>query len=281
MSLFFPIVIDTLITHTDPRIPDWIKHEYNIRPITRPTAAVRRIEQRLREVSWEKHPRMKARHDIFVGRNEIVKEFENRFDDIDKALPKLVVASGLREIGRKSTIKHCLKKANIIKGSYTPVTISLSQTDSIESLISKLLDLGFSEFRQYTDLSTLTLEEKIGFCANLFCDFYELKEKIILEDNNCLTIDGEIKDWFIQVIKRANYEGPVVSIATQSRLKKHVYRNNETICFLDIPEMDGKERIGLLKRLGDHLELGLRNEDLKEFRNILTGYPSQVTMQWI
>ena len=56
LKRFFPIVIDLKITHRDPRIPQWISDNYNLRPIAKPTIAAKRIRERLVEASWKSHP---------------------------------------------------------------------------------------------------------------------------------------------------------------------------------------------------------------------------------
>ena len=92
LKRFFPIIIDPSIDHTDRRIPDWIRDSYNLRPITRPTIAAKRIKERLVEASWKNHPMLKARDRIFVGRNAQIGEFEQRFDDFTKPQPTVVFA---------------------------------------------------------------------------------------------------------------------------------------------------------------------------------------------
>lgn len=36
------------------------------------------------ELSFEKHPRLKERNEIFVGRNDLIGLFEERMDDFEK-----------------------------------------------------------------------------------------------------------------------------------------------------------------------------------------------------
>jgi hypothetical protein len=78
LKRFFPLIIDDSINHNDPRIPDWIKEEYNLQYVSRPTVATRRIKQRLIEVSWDNHPQIKQRQNLFVGRNSLIRLFEER-----------------------------------------------------------------------------------------------------------------------------------------------------------------------------------------------------------
>src|ERR1700759_1173140 len=97
----FPIIIDPDLKHDDLRIPEWMRNEYNLRLVSRPGSAARRIEQRLRELSWNRHPKIREREKIFVGRNSLVKEIEERFDDTSKEITTCMIASGWQRIGRR------------------------------------------------------------------------------------------------------------------------------------------------------------------------------------
>ena len=62
------------------------------------------------EISYEKHPKLKERDLLFVGRNEYLRNFEERMDDFDKETPVAIIASGLEGIGRRTFLKHSLYK---------------------------------------------------------------------------------------------------------------------------------------------------------------------------
>lgn len=69
-----PIIIDEKIRYDDKRIPKWMKRGYNIQLIKAPTKSASIIEQRMIEISYKKHPRLKERETIFVGRHEYRKK---------------------------------------------------------------------------------------------------------------------------------------------------------------------------------------------------------------
>lgn len=102
ISKIYPIIIDNKITYKDERIPDWIRERYNLKPVQRPRLAATRIHQKLRELSWSKHPDIKKRQNLFVGRNDKLEEFEERIDDHDKNKPSCIVASGISGVGRRT-----------------------------------------------------------------------------------------------------------------------------------------------------------------------------------
>ena len=49
LKFIYPIVIDRVVAHDDPRIPRWLRENYNLRLVTRPVIAARRIQQKLRD----------------------------------------------------------------------------------------------------------------------------------------------------------------------------------------------------------------------------------------
>lgn len=134
----YPIIIDSSITYKDIRIPQWIRDDYNLKLVLQPTIAARRIRQRLRELSWQYHPRLQQRERIFVGRNDKVRDFEERMDDSDLPSPVCVIASGMKGIGRRSFLKYAFTKSNIIMESYRPPAITLNRHESIEDFILNL-----------------------------------------------------------------------------------------------------------------------------------------------
>lgn len=99
---FVPILIDASVHHSDRRIPTWISANYNLRYVSRPAVALRRIETAFAQVSLAKHPNIERRKNLFVGRNQELTEFERRIDDFEKKLPSVIFVSGMREIGRKA-----------------------------------------------------------------------------------------------------------------------------------------------------------------------------------
>lgn len=155
---FVPILIDKSISHSEPRIPDWVRQHYNIRLISKPTVALRRLNTVFAQLSLSKHPSLRARDNLFVGRNGELSLFERRLDDYTKPVPTAIIVSGMRDVGRKTFLLRALKKTNSISETYQPITISLQPEDGIDGLISKVYDIGF--YPNDVDLrSLLTMSE--------------------------------------------------------------------------------------------------------------------------
>ena len=109
----FPIIIDKNVDYKDERIPDWMRQQFNLQAVMRPTIAAKNIAARLRELAWKFHPKIKERQEIFVGRSELVSNIEQKFDDFTnfERSPIALIASGLPDIGRRSLLKFSLKKS--------------------------------------------------------------------------------------------------------------------------------------------------------------------------
>ncbi|WP_084420143.1 TIR domain-containing protein [Henriciella litoralis] len=277
LKRFFPIIIDPNIAHTDPRIPDWIQTAYNLRPITRPTIAAKRIKERLVEVSWQTHPMLKKRDQIFVGRNAQLQEFEQRFDDVTRRQPIAVFASGLHEIGRKTTIIHALRKANVVRSTYEPIRLDLNRDDNIEGFIVKLYDLAISETKDIENLLSKSVEEKTRICAVLLNDIAAQKEIIVIDDNYCIVrFEGEIAPWFESVLSHLKSDKVLLCIASSARPLKYKYRKDE-LFFISVPELDKTESVGLFKRYTEILGINLSEKEYENFLPLLKGFPEQVT----
>lgn len=273
----FPIIIDADVSHLDPRIPAWMREDLNIQPILKPEVAARRINARLLELSWEIHPRLRERRDIFVGRNDLISQIEERFDDFQRSTPVALIASGLPAIGRKTVLQKALKKANIVKPSYEFSVISLSALDSIEDFIVKIHDLGIID-TDVPDISDADVARKIEIAIAAILAVAKERERILIEDRGVIVQrDGEIVDWFLNLANElASSEHLLFCIASQNRPNAAINRSSDLIFSVSVKELEVSERNGLLNRYSRFLGLDLVREDLEFFADILSGFPEQV-----
>ena len=179
LNKIFPIIIDDKIKYTDYRIPEWLRDNYNLKPIKRAKVAARRIHNKLREISWTKHPELKIRENFFVGRLNELDSFEERIHDFSKEKPTVLICSGFAGVGRRSLIhKGCLK-TNISECHHKPSAIFLDRNVSIEDFILKLNDFGLVDFGNSLEaLSDKTVDEKIKYIHQVMNAAYNSKELI-------------------------------------------------------------------------------------------------------
>ena len=141
-SVYFkPIIIDDNIDYKHEKIPDWMR-PYNIKYIINPGRSAFLIKNELFSLSLEKKPRLKKEEQLFIGRNEEKKRFEELYGDIK---PSTLIVSGLPKVGKQKFIKKMLKDYNIIEEHYKPIILNFDRRDSIEDLISRLYSLGYSK----------------------------------------------------------------------------------------------------------------------------------------
>lgn len=274
-----PIIIDKKVQYDDCRIPVWMKNEYNIQRIGSQIKASNVIRQRMIEIAYEKHPKLKERNQIFVGRNEFLKDFEQRMDDFDIGTPVVVVASGLEGVGRRTFLQKSLFKSNIVKDTYPFSNIVLKEDESIEDCILRLYDLGLLEkgMLDITELSIKTVEEKERILADLICELQSTKEIILIIDNGCIVgHEGEMAEWFRHAIQDESVKDKItLLLACKFRYFVKNYRTDR-IFNVAIPELDVKERNGLLKRYLELEEIELEINQIKEISELLSGFPDQV-----
>lgn len=277
-----PIILDEKITYDHPLIPEWLRINYNLQYISRPTKAAQIIEQRMIELSFEKHPRLKERNEIFVGRNDLIALFEERMDDFEKNKPVCMLASGIKSIGRRSLLKQCIYKCNIKKISYPFPEISLNYSESIEDFILKMYDLGFEKDLDLSDLMTKPLHEKINIAAQLLATVQNMSDIVIIDDYGSLVSqEGEFSEWFTKLLENELIQDKFsVCIVSRYRLRYFPddtpYNTKAKIVQYEVGELSKKERDGLLVRYLQFEGIQLDLEDLRLISGLLSGYPEQV-----
>jgi len=278
ITRFYPIIIEEGITYKDERIPDWMRESLNIQPILNPAIAARKINTRLTEISWNHHPRLKERQQIFVGRNDHIQRIEERLDDFSSNPPIALIASGLPAIGRKSLLHNALKKSNLVREAYDLPIISLTPVDSIEDFILKINDLGFYRGSNLIQRLNGEFDEKVKIAIEIARQIVAEDERILIEDRGSLVPgSGEVVDWFREVVASiAESQHLTFAIATQFRPARNLNRTDQNFFAVELHELTSPERNGLLSRYAKFEKLELARNDLSFFSDLLTGYPEQV-----
>jgi len=281
LKRFLPLIIDNTVKHSDDRIPLWIKEEYNIKYISKPSKCYDLIKQVLQLVGWNLYPKQKQTDQLFIGRTVQIKLYEERIYNFDKPTPSSVVVSGLTSIGRRKFIKHVLVNSNKIKPYYSPPIITIDIRNSIEDLIIKLYGLGYSEqhIDYISNLSEKTISEKVTIASSLITELNGNNDILFLVDNfSIVSKDGIVVDWFLQIneiIRKLN--NLVICVISQSRIKSKFLLHNDTLFSIEIPELEPYERKAFFKALLDVENISLNQEDFKIISNQFTGFPEQVT----
>ena len=280
LKYIYPIVIDRGIAHDDPRIPKWLSDNYNLRLVTRPVIAARRIQQKLRQASWAKHPKLRERERAFVGRNKQIEAFERRFDDYTQSKPVLSVVGGPSSIGRRALILNALRKLALVGPDKDFPVLPLDRHASIEDFILRLLDLGASD-SSYSDLNLTEcpLDENVAIAVGLLKDLAALKERVIVLDEGCLvTFERKLAPWFASIVSNVELTGkPLMFVASRWALNPGSARHLSPAVFsCALGELDPSERRRLFARLLEIEEIVLSKEDFDTFADLLNGFPDEV-----
>ncbi|WP_283746893.1 toll/interleukin-1 receptor domain-containing protein [Bacillus cereus] len=272
----YPIIIDEEITYKHPNIPQWMKDDYNVQYVGRPSKAFSLIKQRLIEISWELYPKLKEKRNIFVGRNDLTQTFEERKYSFEPLT--CIIASGIEKIGRKSFIEYCAKKTKIITDVYEPPIISIDSHQTIEDFIYSLYGLGFSKEMDITNLMSTFLEEKIELAIELIKDIKENDEIIFIRDDGGLIMfDGKFKKWFSEILDRlSNAESVIFMIAPNFRLNHRELLKHPGVFHTHVEELSAAERSGLFQQYLAFNDIKLTREQTSNFIYLLKGYPEQV-----
>lgn len=278
LNKVFPIIIDDKLTYEDARIPDWLRDNYNLKPIKRAQVASKRIHNKLRELSWAKHPKLKIRNSVFVGRNDHQENFESRIHDFDKKKPTVIIASGLPGVGRRTFLHRALYKTNITETSNKPSSILLDRNVSIEDFILKLNDLGLIELDdQVYALSDKTVEEKIQIIHKIMDAAYQSKELIYLVDDGCLAnYERSISSWFLKTIDLYhNHNFPIFCIASKYSVNFRNRPRNDAFYFIELNELNANERKRLFKQFLELYNVQIGKKEFEDISILLSGFPDQ------
>lgn len=275
----FPLIIDKKITHADERIPNWLKKPYNIKLFDNEVIILKKIRQFLRESNFKQHSHLKEINDLFVGRHEIIQDFERKLINIDNSKPTCIIVSSFFEgIGRRTFLKNGLIKTGLIDKWYEPVLIPINSKESIEDFMYKL------NFIQHTpdifthDFSKEDMSSKIELAKKYIKNFVDNGEIIFLIDDGGIVLPNhEFVDWFKEIINDPYFQNQL-SICIISRFKPNglMVKKLGNVLKFQIHELSFPDTqilfIQYLKIIGKQL----LTEDIKYFINYLNGIPGQV-----
>lgn len=277
MLQIFPIIIDPSISHDDPRIPDFLKTgfgSYNIKVITSNIVAYRKIKTLQRKHILESNLMLQKTDNCFYGRDEEILNFKKTFDSREGI--KVLVASGIMGIGRKSYLLQCLKQTGLIEKYYTPPVISLNVFASIEDMIVKLSEIGFGNYSLETVTALPDMDRKIDALTSTFKCIQDYKEQVVIYDDGCLiNRQGEMIYWFEKAIAPIRNEATVL-IASRYMVNIYCLRENSSVFAQSLSALSYLEWIGLMRVYAQNCQMELTQDDRSYFKDILTGYPPQI-----
>lgn len=276
----FPIVIDGNISYQDSRIPEWLRNDYNLRPIKKAKLAATRIQNKLREVTYSIFPKIKEKDTLFVGRNDKLNDFEERIHNFDKNKPLVIFASGFTGVGRRAFLHYASTKTKILNNKHKPISIILDNNSALEDFIYKLNDLNLIDIdNELNKLSQKTIEEKISLVHQIMHAAIEDKEVIcLIDDGAIVNYRREMNKWFTDIINTFPESNRVLfSIAARYKVQFNKRpKNTDKYYFIELNELTPNERKWLLSSLLDVHNKELEPKDFESLANLLYGYPDQI-----
>ena len=278
---FLPLIIDEKIDYSYKEIPQWVKDEYNLREkYAQPIFLARKIEEEINKLRWEQYPNLKIRETLFAGRDYDMAKLREIYANSNLLLRRAVIISGIPDgIGRRRLLVEFINKINPNrKETHTPLSIGIKRDQSIEDFIlalnSLLLFEGNEELVKF--LSTATREQKTAKAIRMLSYICSRKEELLIRDDGAIVSnDGDICEWFEEIVTSNEIKQLVFFIASRNRF----INNSEypEIVSYALKPLSEKEAIVLLKERLQHNNTSISIDDAKFFVN-KTAYMPQLIL---
>lgn len=227
---FMPIIIDQTISHSDPRIKMWIRSEYNIKYYHSQIIAARHIQEILRKLAWKLDPYIRSKELLFKGREEELGELNRLYYDGQMNSRRCIVISGFPPgVGRKRLLTEYIRKelAKSFNENYEPITIELSDGQSIEDLLFQLNDITL--LYSHSDMLTIAQKDKkskVDAAVAFLTNISEMKEYVVIRDNGaCILSNGFFAEWFRDILTHENLPKKICLLLTS---RSFLNRKTET-----------------------------------------------------
>lgn len=275
----FPLIIDNSINHSDKRIPEWIRKPYNLRVFDNEVLILKKIRQLLRESNFKKYAHLREINDLFVGRNDIMQEFERKLINIENTKPTCIIASSFFEgMGRRTFLRNGLIKTRIINKWYEPVPISFSSKESIEDFLFKLNFVEHIPEIFEKDLASESLEAKIQLGRDYIKKFAENNEILFIVDEGSIVLPNHtLVGWFKEIISVPQLQNQV-SICLISKFKPYgpLIKKLGNVLNFQINELSKQDTQTFFLQYLNIINRDIGADDTKFFLQYLKGVPGQI-----
>lgn len=271
--LFLPILIDEDVKISgDWGRYAWIK-KYLLTYTTNTPRIVRTVRQKIRSLICKKYgvePR------FFKGREQDKAEITRDYFYGVNVYRRAVIVSGQRYIGRKSLLLETLLSSldRSLDSNYEPISVSLNDTDSIDTLIIQL--------RSYTSIKDVDRRLENGeYCSllvDILNDLQKDNQKIVVDDKQCIVLrNGQIVDWFADLIRcddLANYTH--FYIASEYTVPPGVSRVFPELQTHRIDALTKDDMRTIFSAYMKHKQASCSDSDTRFFVDKFNGYPQLI-----
>jgi len=270
---------DNSVSYKDTRIPDWLSDQYNLKPITDQVLIYKKINSKLRDIAILAHPFIAKKEEIFIGRNEVMTEFERKYYNINLTKPSVIIASGFEGVGRRKFLNNALDKVKRLNKFHDQIIITLDTRDSIEDFILRIEDLNSqSTDTVLANIKDASLEEKIDYGKNLLLKFQSQDEILYILDKGCvIQPNKETAEWFSRIINSPEFNNnTIVCLVSSFRPYITLLNWSGKIISFHINELNPSDRQVLFVKYCELFNIGPSKENIETILSVLNGMPAQI-----
>lgn len=277
--MFRAFIIDKNITPGDVRIKSWVR-KYLLNYIESADILARIIKRSIKELMIKLDPNLFGRTRLFVGRDDSVNEIMQKLYENTDEHSKCIVISGFSHIGRKRLLREVMVKEiqHNLHPTYEPLDISLSETDSSDSLIKQLNEM--IGLYQKLDLDQLLMDtsKHKDLSVELLNEASKLHERVRIDDSRCIVNpNGYIADWFIDIVRHPNLTNRVnFYIASSCRVNPLSAQNLRELVTVQLNPLTRSASKLLFNLYAQMRTVHCDSREVDYFLSELSGYPEQV-----
>lgn len=184
--------------------PQWIENTGNYTPriFRSPYMIIKDIEEKHRKLIWSNNPLIRIMECTFVGRNQEIGTFQNKYFSSKGYNYKALVVSGREGVGKDVFTRYCLNQMGF-SNEFEPYSINLGRTSSIENFILQLnsIERVFS-IAELKEKFVGSIEDKVNVAVDLLNEVYDSKDVVFVEDSGaCVLPQRELAQWLVDIIE--------------------------------------------------------------------------------
>lgn len=280
LDRILPIIIEKNITYKSKGIPQWLAKPYNLQYISSPVLIMHQIEKALNEVAIRR-ALVKRGANLFVGRNEEMKDFETDWGNIENWTPSYIIAHSFYDgMGRRTFLKNALVKTNIVQSPFFPLIINLEARESVESFICRLGMIDKTIHPEQYDFSIMLQKDKIEIARTLLLSFVNNSEIVFFVDPGAVVLpNGRFADWFYEIINSPEFDNKLACCLLSTYRPHNIVNrivNDRGLCY-DIMEFTkGETQTLFMQLLKTYGKPNIKSSDIMLFLDQLSGIPNQI-----
>ena len=275
IKLFIPVVIDKNIIYSDSRFSPWLQANFNLKYMGSPKYVAKRIQDELFYTKLELLPTLKEEYTLCLGRFKETTQFIHRYEDFQREKLKIVVASGIPQIGRRTFLRNLLLASQIKSSNFRPYEITMDERGSIEDFIAKLEPI--SDAVSTNDLKNMLakgMSAKKKLLLKILNEIAARDEILLINDTNCLiNYTNNIPSWFSEVVEDKDFPKKLLFLISS---KRNLSYPKDYILCIALAEISQLDASSIFSRLLFIRKKNLSEKAMKFWTGLLIGHPGQI-----